>query len=90
MTIAQVQLHCAQEPIPSEHRLQQPHEPQYISNAAFPASVVKLPRAEPGSAACVLNTQSTEDDDIMQQLFAENVAAKVWRVATRDLNNNVS
>lgn len=32
----------------------------------------------------------TTQDVTLQELFAENVLAKLWRVASRDLENNVS
>lgn len=34
-------------------------------------------------------TQEITQDAILQELFAENILAKLWRVASRDLENNV-
>jgi hypothetical protein len=89
-TMAQVQLRYAQEHIVSESRIGQTQERPLISSTAIPASISKLPRSELDKATRSLHSHTIEGDDILQELFAENVAAKIWRVATRDLECNVS
>ncbi|KFY43781.1 hypothetical protein V495_03776 [Pseudogymnoascus sp. VKM F-4514 (FW-929)] len=56
-------------------------------STANPDSVSPVPQAEPKVASILLNTIQPKDEEL-QQLFAENVAAKIWRVAQRDLINN--
>lgn len=53
-----------------------------------PDNVSPVPQAEPKVASILSNTIEPKDSEL-QHLFAENVAAKIWRVAQRDLINNV-
>ncbi|KFZ07756.1 hypothetical protein V502_09782 [Pseudogymnoascus sp. VKM F-4520 (FW-2644)] len=52
-----------------------------------PVSISRLPKAEQDVYSTVLNTSHPKDKEL-QQLFEENIAAKLWRVAQRDLKNN--
>ncbi|KFX96808.1 hypothetical protein V490_03124 [Pseudogymnoascus sp. VKM F-3557] len=56
-------------------------------STAGPDNVSPVPQAEPKVASILLNTIQPKDSEL-QHLFAENVAAKIWRVAQRDLTNN--
>jgi hypothetical protein len=42
------------------------------------------------TTACVLRPTTNLQDGGLQELFAENIAAKIWRVAVSALENNVS
>lgn len=75
-------------PLYAENKLALFLETQFKHNTAVPDSVSQVPQAEPNVASIHLNTIQNKDEEL-QQLFEENVAAKIWRVAQRDLKNNV-
>lgn len=57
-------------------------------STANPVSISRLPKAEQNVSSAVLNTNQPKDKEL-QQLLSENIAAKLWRVAQRDLEDNV-
>ena len=76
MIMAQVQLRHAHKPLTSEARLGQPRELPFNYSIAAPATVSKLPRTGQDDTATRFLKAHLTQDDIVQQLFAENVAAK--------------
>lgn len=76
-------------PLAVENKLTQFREIPSTQSTASTISISQLPRAEPGVASILLNTSQIKDKEL-EQLFTENVAAKLWRVAQRDLKNNVN
>ncbi|KFY67062.1 hypothetical protein V496_01769 [Pseudogymnoascus sp. VKM F-4515 (FW-2607)] len=58
-----------------------------MHSTASPVSTSQLPKVEQNVASILLNATQTKDNEL-QQLFAENISAKLWRVAQRDLKDN--
>ena len=79
--------------LPSTHTtaspvsIPRPQKADQNSTASL-VSISRLQKADQDVASTVLNTSQPKDKEL-QQLFTENIAAKLWRVAQRDLKNNV-
>lgn len=86
--MAELQLHHNYGPLAAETKLAQFRESPSVHSAAIPVSISQLQQPEQDVASIILNTTQTKDEEL-QQIFTDNVAAKLWRVAQRDLKNNV-
>ncbi|OBT82607.1 hypothetical protein VE02_07973 [Pseudogymnoascus sp. 03VT05] len=84
--MTELQIHRNYGPLAAENKLSQFHEVPSTHSTASPVSISQLPKAE-DVASILLNTSQPKDEEL-QQLFAENIAAKLWRVAQRDLKDN--
>lgn len=85
--MTELQIHHNYGPLAAENKLSQFHEVPSTHSTASPVSISHIPKAE-DVASILLKTSQTKDAEL-QQLFAENIAAKLWRVAQRDLKDNV-
>ncbi|KFY31736.1 hypothetical protein V493_00818 [Pseudogymnoascus sp. VKM F-4281 (FW-2241)] len=84
--MTELHLHHNYGPLAAENKLAQFREPPSMHRTASPV-IISPEKAEQNVPSTVLNTSQTKDSEL-QQLFAENIAAKIWRVAQRDLKNN--
>ncbi|KFY34378.1 hypothetical protein V494_06828 [Pseudogymnoascus sp. VKM F-4513 (FW-928)] len=84
--MTELQVHHSLDPLVAGSKLTQFHEIASTQSTAGPVPIAQPPKASQDVPSIPLNTQPKDSE--LQQLFEENVAAKLWRVAQRDLNNN--
>lgn len=86
--MTELHLHHNYGPLAAENRLTPFRESPSMHSTASPVSISQLPKVEQNVASILLNATQIKDNEL-QQLFAENISAKLWRVAQRDLKDNV-
>jgi hypothetical protein len=85
--MTELQIHHNYGPLAAGNKLSQFHEVPSTHSTASTVSISQVAKAE-DVASILLNTSQPKDEEL-QLLFAENIAAKLWRVAQRDLKDNV-